>query len=83
MCLWRWNLKRSYPSFLGTFNFAYFIAKRMEALDYNKEPLPYARILSHIFDHIKSKYPNDQSRMIEVDDVTPMEESFTMDSLEF
>lgn len=65
------------------FNFAYFIVKRMEALDYNKEPLPYARLLSHIFDHIKSKYPNDQSRMIEVDDVTPMEESFTMDSLEF
>ena len=64
------------------FNFAYFIAKRMEALDYNNEPIPFARLMSLIFDYIKSKYPNDQSRMIEVDDVTPMEDPFTMNSLD-
>ena len=64
------------------FNFAYFIAKRMEALDYNEEPLPFARLLTHIFNNIKSKYPNDQSRMIDVDDVDPMEDGFTINSLD-
>ena len=63
------------------FNFAYFIAKRMEGLGDNNEPLPYARLLSRIFNFIKDKYPHDTSRMMEVDDVSPMEDGFTMDSL--
>ena len=64
------------------FNFAYFIAKRMESLNSNDEPLPFARIMTNIFEFIKKKHPNDASRMIEVDDVTPMEKPFTMDSLD-
>ena len=63
------------------FNFAYFIAKRMESLCYNEEPLPFARLMTHIFNYIKSKHPSDPSRMNEVDDVTPMEEPFSMSSL--
>ena len=76
MYLWKLKLKRSCPSFVGymlycimtdtPFNYAYFIAKRMGALDYNNEPLPFARLMTHIFDYIKSKHPNDPSRMIEV-----------------
>ena len=64
------------------FNFAYFIAKRMEPLHYNDEPLPYARLMTHVFNYIKSKYPSDPSRMSDVDDVTPMEDPFSMNSLE-
>ena len=64
------------------FNFAYFIAKRMEGLENNNEPLPYARLMSRIFNYIKNKHPNDTSRMMEVDVVSPMENGFTMDSLD-
>lgn len=64
------------------FNFAYFISKRMEALDYNDEPLPFSRIMTNIFDYIMKKHLNDPSRMIEVDDVSPMEDPFTMNSLD-
>ncbi|GJW71359.1 hypothetical protein Tco_0128276 [Tanacetum coccineum] len=63
------------------FNFAYFIAKRLSGLDYNNEALPYARIMTTLFKYLKNKHPNDASRMIKVEEVSPMSSAFTMESL--
>ncbi|GJY81091.1 hypothetical protein Tco_0493842 [Tanacetum coccineum] len=65
-----------------SFNFAYFIARRLSRLDYNNEALPYARVMTTLFEYLKNKHPNDASRMIEVEEVSPMCPSFTMESLE-
>ncbi|GJX15491.1 hypothetical protein Tco_0216323 [Tanacetum coccineum] len=64
------------------FNFDYFIARRLSGLDYNNEALPYARIMITLFKYLKNKHPNDASRMIEVEEVSPMSSLFTMESLE-
>ncbi|GJZ34446.1 hypothetical protein Tco_0580263 [Tanacetum coccineum] len=61
------------------FNFAYFVAKRMNY--FNDEAIPYARIITMIFEYIQNQHPNDESRMIEVDDVFPTYTPFTIDSL--
>ncbi|GJW81857.1 hypothetical protein Tco_0145832 [Tanacetum coccineum] len=64
------------------FNFAYFIARRLSGLDYNNEALLYARIMTTLFEYLKNKHPNDASRMIKVEEVSPMSSPFTMESLE-
>ncbi|GKA19965.1 hypothetical protein Tco_0699880 [Tanacetum coccineum] len=64
------------------FNFAYFIARRLSGLDYNNEALPYARVMTTLFEYLKNKHPNDISRMIEAEEVSPMCSPFTMESLE-
>ncbi|GKC14462.1 hypothetical protein Tco_1011244 [Tanacetum coccineum] len=64
------------------FNLAYFIARRLSGLDYNNEALPYARVLTTLFEYLKNKHPNNASRMIEADKMTPMCPPFTMKSLE-
>ncbi|GKA95711.1 zf-CCHC domain-containing protein [Tanacetum coccineum] len=64
------------------FNFACFIARRLSGLDYNNEALPYVRVMTTLFEYIKNKHPNDSSRIIEVDEVTPMYSPLTMESLE-
>ncbi|GJU15967.1 hypothetical protein Tco_1143933 [Tanacetum coccineum] len=43
------------------FNFAYFIAQRLSGLDYNNEALPYARVMTTLFEYLKNKHPNDAS----------------------
>ncbi|GJW59647.1 hypothetical protein Tco_0108982 [Tanacetum coccineum] len=58
------------------------IAIRLSDLDYNNEALPYARVMTTLFEYLKNKYPNDASLMIEVDKVSPMSSPFTMESLE-
>lgn len=40
------------------FNFAYFMAKRMDKLSGNRRLLPYARLLTSIFEHIKVEHPD-------------------------
>ncbi|GJZ74646.1 uncharacterized mitochondrial protein-like protein [Tanacetum coccineum] len=65
------------------FNFAYFLAKRMDGLEFNKDPIPYARVITTLVEYIKNEHPNDTSRVMEVDDVSPMWVPFTMDSIEF
>ncbi|GJZ76748.1 hypothetical protein Tco_0641420 [Tanacetum coccineum] len=52
------------------FNFAYFVAKCMNYL--NDVAIPYARIITMLFEHINNQHPNDTSRMVEVDDIPPM-----------
>ncbi|GJT79005.1 retrovirus-related pol polyprotein from transposon TNT 1-94 [Tanacetum coccineum] len=64
------------------FNFSYFIAQRLSGLDYNNEALPYARVMTTLFEYLKNKHPNDASRMIEVEELSSMCPSFTMESLE-
>ncbi|GKA09033.1 hypothetical protein Tco_0688364 [Tanacetum coccineum] len=54
------------------FNFAYFIDRRLSGLEYNNKALLYARVMTTLFEYLKNKHPNDASRMIEVDEVTPM-----------
>ncbi|GJY85771.1 hypothetical protein Tco_0499797 [Tanacetum coccineum] len=54
------------------FNFAYFLAKRMDGLDFNKDPIPFARIITTLVKFIKNEHPTDTSRVMEVDDVSPM-----------
>ncbi|GJS52220.1 retrotransposon protein [Tanacetum coccineum] len=56
--------------FITPFNFAYFVAKCMNYL--NDVAIPYARIITMLFEHIKNQHPNDTSRMVEVDDIPPM-----------
>ncbi|GKB22120.1 hypothetical protein Tco_0856043 [Tanacetum coccineum] len=63
------------------FNFAYFIARRLSGLVYNNEALPYARIMTTLFDYLKNKHPNDASRITEVQEVSSMCLPFTMESL--
>ncbi|GJU29822.1 hypothetical protein Tco_1173411 [Tanacetum coccineum] len=48
-------------------NFVYFIARRLSGLDYNNEALPYARVMTTLFEYLKNKHPNDAFRMTEVD----------------
>ncbi|GJT27413.1 hypothetical protein Tco_0907688 [Tanacetum coccineum] len=62
--------------------FAYFMARRLSGLDYNNEALPYARVMTTLFEYLKNKHPNDVSRMIEVEEVTPMCPPYIMESLE-
>ncbi|GJZ01087.1 retrotransposable element Tf2 [Tanacetum coccineum] len=54
------------------FNFAYFIARRLSGLDYNNEALLYAKVMTTLFEYLKNKHPNDASRMIEIEEVSPM-----------
>ncbi|GJY09191.1 retrovirus-related pol polyprotein from transposon TNT 1-94, partial [Tanacetum coccineum] len=56
------------------FNFSYFIAKRLSGLDNNNKALPYARVMTTLFEYLKNKHPNDASRMIEVHEVNPIQE---------
>ncbi|GJT47192.1 hypothetical protein Tco_0955907 [Tanacetum coccineum] len=63
------------------FNFAYFISRRLSGLDYNNEALPYARVMTTLFEYLKNKHPNDASWM-SVEEVSPMCPPFTMKSLE-
>ncbi|GJS03531.1 hypothetical protein Tco_0320039 [Tanacetum coccineum] len=64
------------------FNFVYFIARRLSGLDYDNEGLPYDRVMTTLFEYLKNKHPNDASRKIEVEEVTPMCPSYTMESLD-
>ncbi|GKB54925.1 retrovirus-related pol polyprotein from transposon TNT 1-94, partial [Tanacetum coccineum] len=58
------------------------IIVRLSGLDYNNDAFPYARIMTTLFDYLKNKHPNDASRMIDVEEVSPMCSPFTMESLE-
>ncbi|GJQ95854.1 hypothetical protein Tco_0006993 [Tanacetum coccineum] len=64
------------------FNFDYFIARRSSGLDYNNEALPYATVMKTHFEYLKNKHCNDASRMIKVDEVTPISPPYSMESLE-
>ncbi|GJY46196.1 hypothetical protein Tco_0435259 [Tanacetum coccineum] len=63
------------------FNFAYFLAKRMDGMEFNKDQIPFARIIIKLVEFIKNEHPEDTSRVMEVDDVLPMSVPFTMDSI--
>ncbi|GKE18591.1 hypothetical protein Tco_1426168 [Tanacetum coccineum] len=43
------------------FNFSHFIARRLSGLDYNNETLPYARVMTTLFEYLKNKHLNDAS----------------------
>ncbi|GJZ72578.1 hypothetical protein Tco_0636724 [Tanacetum coccineum] len=64
------------------FIFVYFIARRLSGLDYNNEALPYTRVMTTLLEYLKNKHPKDASRMIEVEEVTPMCPLYTMESLD-
>nr|GEV48907.1 retrovirus-related Pol polyprotein from transposon TNT 1-94 [Tanacetum cinerariifolium] len=64
------------------FNFVYFIARKLSGLDYNNEALPYNRVMTTILEYLKNKHLKDASRMIEVEEVTPMCPPYTMKSLD-
>nr|GEX38860.1 hypothetical protein [Tanacetum cinerariifolium] len=53
------------------FNFAYFLAKRMDGMKFNKDPVPFARIITTLVEFIKNEHQEDDSRVMEVDDVLP------------
>ncbi|GJT70715.1 hypothetical protein Tco_1030001 [Tanacetum coccineum] len=53
----------------------------LSGLDYNNEALPYARVMTTLFEYLKNKHPNDASRMIEVEEVSSICPPFTMESL--
>ncbi|GKA05379.1 hypothetical protein Tco_0684499 [Tanacetum coccineum] len=65
------------------FNFADFLAKRMNGMEFNKYPISFARIITTLVEFIKNEHPEDDSRVMEVDDVLPMLVPFSMDSIEF
>ncbi|GJR78512.1 hypothetical protein Tco_0149297 [Tanacetum coccineum] len=65
------------------FNFAYFIAKRMDEMEFNKDPILFARIITTLVEFIKNEHLEDTSRISKVDDVLPMSVPFTMDSIDF
>ncbi|GKB61488.1 hypothetical protein Tco_0917674 [Tanacetum coccineum] len=46
--------------------------RRLSGLDCNNKALPYARFMTTLFEYLKNKHPNDASRMLEVEEVTPM-----------
>ncbi|GJS41539.1 putative reverse transcriptase domain-containing protein [Tanacetum coccineum] len=54
------------------FNFAYFLEKKMDGMEFNKDPIPFARIITTLVEFIKNEYPEDDSRVMEVDDVFPI-----------
>ncbi|GKA00458.1 hypothetical protein Tco_0673008 [Tanacetum coccineum] len=56
--------------------------RRLSGLDYNNEALPYAGVMTTLFEYLKNKHPNDASRIIKVDEVTPMCSPYTMEYLE-
>ncbi|GJW69401.1 hypothetical protein Tco_0123825 [Tanacetum coccineum] len=64
------------------FNFAYFIARRLSGLDYNNEALPYDRVMITLIEYLKNKHPNDASRMIKVEEVTPIQEHLEGNALD-
>ncbi|GKC17035.1 hypothetical protein Tco_1013817 [Tanacetum coccineum] len=55
--------------------------RRLSGLDCNNKALPYARFMTTLFEYLKNKHPNDASRMLEVEEVTPMYPTYTMESL--
>nr|GEV91652.1 hypothetical protein [Tanacetum cinerariifolium] len=63
------------------FNFVYFLAMRMDGMEFNKDPILFAKIITTIVKFIKNDNPEDDSRVMEVDDVFPMFVPFTMDSI--
>ncbi|GJT09970.1 retrotransposon protein [Tanacetum coccineum] len=65
------------------FKFAYFLAKRMDGMEFNKDPIPFARIITTLVEFIKNEHLEDTSRISEVNDVLPMSTPFTMDSIDF
>ncbi|GJS51172.1 hypothetical protein Tco_0624534 [Tanacetum coccineum] len=58
------------------------IARRLSDLDYSNETLPYATIMTTLFEYLKNNHPNDVSRVIKVEEVTPMCPPYTMESIE-
>ncbi|GJY55958.1 hypothetical protein Tco_0455073 [Tanacetum coccineum] len=65
------------------FNFAYFLEKRMDGIEFNLNPIPFARIITTLAEFIKNEHLEDDSRVMEVDDVLPMSVPFIMDSIKF
>ncbi|GKA14657.1 hypothetical protein Tco_0694303, partial [Tanacetum coccineum] len=63
------------------FNFAYFLAKRMDGVEFNKDPIPFARIITTLVEFIKNEHLEDTSRVMKVDDVLPMSAPFIIDSI--
>ncbi|GJV85043.1 hypothetical protein Tco_1524941 [Tanacetum coccineum] len=47
----------------------------------NDVAISYARVITMRFEYIENQHPNDTSRMVEVDDISPMCPPFSMDSL--
>ncbi|GJX71206.1 hypothetical protein Tco_0308377 [Tanacetum coccineum] len=46
------------------FNIAYFLAKRMDGMEFNKDPISFSRIITTLVEFIKNDYPEDDSRVI-------------------
>ncbi|GJZ34769.1 hypothetical protein Tco_0580586 [Tanacetum coccineum] len=65
------------------FKFAYFLAKRMDGIEFNKDLIPFARIITTLVEFIKNEHPEDNLRISEVDDVLLMSVPFTIDSIDF
>ncbi|GKB28019.1 hypothetical protein Tco_0867420 [Tanacetum coccineum] len=65
------------------FNFAYFLAKRMDGMEFNKDSVPFARIITTLVEFIKNGHPEDTSKISKLDDVLSVSVPFTMDSIDF
>ena len=64
------------------FNFAYFMAKRMDKLHNNKRVIPYGRLLTTLFEHIKAEHPDHARDWPECEIVSPQNANFTGASLD-
>ena len=64
------------------FNFAYFMAKRMDKLQRNTRLIPYARLLTTLFEHIKAEHPDHARDWPDCEVVRPLYTDFNASSLD-
>jgi hypothetical protein len=64
------------------FNFAYFMAKRMDKLQGNTRLIPYVRLLTTLFEHVKAEHPDHAQDWPDYEMVVPLFANFNANSLD-
>lgn len=64
------------------FNFAYFMEKRMDKLQRNTRLIPYGRLLTTLFEHVKAEHPEHARDWPDCEVVGPLYANFNASSLD-